>query len=217
MNDFGDIIARRRLFTSKHHVHCIPEYENNCLINLSNKPPGPKYIVNNLTRNGKSSGPTYSFGSKIVQNNTINMQKFPTPGPGTYMPEDNYILKWKRAPAFSIGQKTRNQTVKETPGPNCYFLADTIGKEDKGFSFGIKPIGRKPSQLPGPGSYDTSDLESYKSKHPSTKMPPISGVEIRQTDRKQKLPGPNTYLPTLEAIKKNSPKYSFGMKHSMKS
>lgn len=31
------------------------------------------------------------------------------------------------------------------------------------------------------------------------------------------LPGPNAYLPSLDTIRKNGPKFSFGLRHSTKS
>ncbi|KAG7197519.1 hypothetical protein KM043_016636 [Ampulex compressa] len=136
------------------------------------------------------------------------------PGPGAHYPElcppMNHSV---RPPAYSIKSKGETKIGDDAPGPNAYVLPTCIGPKipDKpaqgAFSIaGYREL-RQTDVGPGPAAYPNLNQDLIKRRSPAYSLKrrrDISGEYVG--------PGPR-YYPTY-VTGKQSPKFSFGVKHS---
>uniref|UniRef100_A0A452GXN9 Uncharacterized protein n=1 Tax=Gopherus agassizii TaxID=38772 RepID=A0A452GXN9_9SAUR len=85
--------------------------------------PGPCYYVDlQLTRFGRSGGPSYSM---LARSKTLAQPR--TPGPGRYSPEKAPPVTQRRPPSFTMGSRTKYRWVVPVPAANSYTLPSLLG------------------------------------------------------------------------------------------
>lgn len=127
-----------------------------------------------------------------------------TPGPGTY----NVPVKFPKGLKYSMGIKTSSENNKERidkPGPGAYKIMNK--SQSSFYSFGLKLKDKKINDTPGPGNYNIrrkKDLymPSYIFGKDKRGFSSLSSFE--------RIPGPGNYNYNEDAIRKNSPHFSFG-------
>ncbi|XP_078235221.1 protein CIMAP1D [Pogona vitticeps] len=187
-------------------------------IHVKDSSPGPCYYVEpELTRFGRTRGPSYSMLSRAKPR-----ASFPqSPGPATYSPERAPPASWQRAPSFSIGSRTKCPVVDAVPSPNSYTLPSLLGPRvpikpsSPGFTIsGCNTRGSYSedlSQTPGPGCYNTTDPSVYLCRPPAFSM---LGRTTKPTSPFH-TPGPGAHSPEKVRVhKKRAPSYSLGVRHS---
>ncbi|XP_013390616.1 outer dense fiber protein 3 [Lingula anatina] len=175
--------------------------------------PGPIYHVNpSLTRRGGNGNPRYSFAGRQKE-----LSKFHTPGPGAYNCDKVKPVKERKAPAYSIGLRTRYRPTDNIPAPNSYSVPSTLGSKvpDKrgnpSFTMTARNANSYDTKTPGPNHYKIVDASVYKKRpvHFSLK-----GRTSQPGDKTQK-PGPGAHNPQLVTVHmKSNPKFTMGTRHS---
>ncbi|XP_046998318.1 outer dense fiber protein 3-like protein 1 [Schistocerca americana] len=85
--------------------------------------PGPKYAFQrNLTRYGPNGTPQYSMAKKIRPLPRLNV-----PGPPAYLTEEVPPMRTDRAPAYSLGDRTKLRSEDFNPAPNIYVMPEYLG------------------------------------------------------------------------------------------
>ncbi|XP_060072852.1 outer dense fiber protein 3-like [Ylistrum balloti] len=180
--------------------------------------PGPRYLLNSkVYRNGVDGTPHYSLYGRQKDST-----QFKVPGPGAYSPENVGPTAHYRHPAYSFGTRHQNRKTDNTPAANKYSLPSMTGKtvqSGKKQSPIYSMTGRQTqgafsedlAKSPGPGTYDNTDPNAYKSKAALYSM---TSRNLMPGDNTQK-PGPGAHSPENVYInKKQSPVFSFGIRHS---
>ena len=148
----------------------------------------------------------------IIRDGTINIglskrtnkKLEETPGPGTY----NVPSKFPKGLKYSMGVKTSSESNKEEmykPGPGTYKIMNK--SQSSFYSFGLKLKDKKIDDTPGPGNYNIRRKQDLYI--PSY----IFGKEKRifsSLSSFDKMPGPGNYKYNEDAIRINSPHFSFG-------
>ncbi|XP_049786034.1 outer dense fiber protein 3-like [Schistocerca cancellata] len=173
--------------------------------------PGPKYAFQrNLTRYGPNGTPQYSMAKKIRPLPRLNV-----PGPPAYMTEEVPPMRTDRAPAYSLGDRTKLRSEDFNPAPNIYVMPEYLGPSQPiktsapAYTMASRAKPLRPDIGPGPARYPAVDMSV------SRKRPPVYSVVGRNYppgDRGMN-PGPGAYLPEYNRAK-NPPSFSFGVKHS---
>ncbi|KAM6467666.1 protein CIMAP1D [Liasis olivaceus] len=179
--------------------------------------PGPCYYVPpELTRFGRTKGPSYSMLGRAKPPGLP-----PTPGPGTYSLEVPRPSFQQRAPSFSIGARTKSRPVDPVPAPDSYTLPSLLrpripskhsnpthtisGRNSKGRT------SEHPCQMPGPGTYNTPAPGVCLCRPPAFSML----RRLQKPTRAFQTPGPGAYSPEKVTIHRaGAPSYSFGVRHS---
>ncbi|XP_053869910.1 outer dense fiber protein 3-like protein 2 [Malaclemys terrapin pileata] len=179
--------------------------------------PGPCYYVDpQLTRFGRSGGPSYSM---LARAKTLAQPQ--TPGPGRYSPEKAPPVTQRRPPSFTMGSRTKYRRVDPIPAPNSYTLPSLLGSgvPSKPSSPSVTISGRNKhggfsedlSQTPGPGHYNRTDPNTYLHRAPAFSIRgrcSAPGAAFRT-------PGPGTHSPEkVTAHRTRAPAYSLGVRHS---
>nr|XP_006127073.1 outer dense fiber protein 3-like protein 2 [Pelodiscus sinensis] len=179
--------------------------------------PGPCYYVDpQLTRFGRSGGPSYSM---LARSKTPAQPQ--TPGPGRYRPEQAPPVTQRRPPAFTLGSRTPYRRVDLGPAPNSYALPSLLGSrvpsqtsrprvtisgrdKRRGFSEDL-------SQTPGPAHYNRTDPNTYLHRSPAFSMRgrhSLPGAALQT-------PGPGAHSPEkVTAHWARAPAHSLGVRHS---
>ncbi|CAM4628093.1 protein CIMAP1D [Lepidochelys kempii] len=179
--------------------------------------PGPCYYVDpQLTRFGRSGGPSYSM---LARSKTVVQPQ--TPGPGRYSPEKAPPVTQRRPPSFSMGSCTKYRRADPVPAPNSYTLPLLLGSRvpSKPSSPSVTSSGWNKhggfsealSQTPGPGRYNRMDPNTYLPR------PPASSIRGRCSAPRAafRTPGPGTHSPeNVTAHRTRAPAYSLGVRHS---
>lgn len=139
---------------------------------------------------------------------------FSNPAPGAYSPEKTAPLGEKKAPAYSMGARTRLRKKDVTPAPNNYTLATHVGEAPKYSMTGRSKIGGFAEDLakaPGAGTYSVPAPDAVDRKAPAYTM---QGRTFMPSDQTKK-PGPGAHSPeNVTATLRRAPAYSLGGKHS---
>ena len=93
------------------------------------------------------------------------------PGPGTYSPNAEVVLKKAAAPGMGYGKKTpiANPDKLPKPGPGEYPMKNIRGEGPK-YKFGSSSRDRKVNGTPGPGQYEVKSMISDLPSYEKTKM-----------------------------------------------
>ncbi|XP_014244104.1 outer dense fiber protein 3-like [Cimex lectularius] len=196
-----------------------PAYSLNFKISNESKSisPGPKYQCDKLSNRGP-----YQSKSAFLSSRFDNQEKFTkqTPGAGKYYPNIKSDSRYKKSPEASHLGTFYNPQPDIKPGPK-YMLAGTLGR---GLEFPSSPcaclIGKsnfcsalQVSNSPGPGKYFHTNMDIYLRKSPGVPLgakrtePKVTPATIQ--------PGPK-YYGNYNKIKRESPAYSLGVRHSWK-
>uniref|UniRef100_A0A674IXV5 CIMAP1 family member D n=1 Tax=Terrapene triunguis TaxID=2587831 RepID=A0A674IXV5_9SAUR len=175
--------------------------------------PGPCYYVDpQLTRFGRSGGPSYSM---LARSKTLGEWK------SRYSPEKAPPVTQRRPPSFTMGSRTKYRRVDPVPAPNSYTLPSLLGSgvPSKPSSPSVTISGRNKhggfsedlSQTPGPGHYNRTDPNTYLHRAPAFSIRgrrSAPGAAFRT-------PGPGTHSPEkVTAHRTRAPAYSLGVRHS---
>ncbi|XP_005999549.1 ciliary microtubule associated protein 1A [Latimeria chalumnae] len=181
--------------------------------------PGPRYYFDpKMTRFGKDGSPAYSMlgRSKVISN------RFQTPGPGSYSPENTPPLTHHRPPSYTMGSRTRYRKTDAVPAPNRYTLPSLLGSRvptkpsTPSYSVsGRTKVGSFSEDLassPGPSRYNSTDPSTYRQRLPAFSM--LGRHDMPVVDSTWN-PGPGAYSPEkVTADKIKAPSYSLGIRHS---
>ncbi|XP_074834040.1 protein CIMAP1D [Carettochelys insculpta] len=179
--------------------------------------PGPCYYVDpQLTRFGRSRGPSYSMLGRSKPRAPPQ-----TPGPGRYSPEKAPPVTQRRPPSFTMGSRTKYRRVDPIPAPNSYALPSLLGPQVPGklASPSVTISGRNKhggfsedlARTPGPAHYSRTDPNTYLHR------PPAFSMQGRHSTPRAPLqtPGPGTHSPEkVTAHRTRAPAYSLGVRHS---
>uniref|UniRef100_A0A3Q3WH87 Uncharacterized protein n=1 Tax=Mola mola TaxID=94237 RepID=A0A3Q3WH87_MOLML len=176
--------------------------------------PGPRYHIDaKVTRFGRMDSPSYS----------ILGEKFQNPGPGAYRPEKAPPLNSDhRAPAYTMGARTRYRCVDAVPAPNRFYtLPNLLGchvphkPSSASYSFSSRRKVGAPSEdlsmSPGPAKYNSTDPDVYHQRQPSFSMQ----SRTKRPNYSFANPGPGTYSPEKFHVHlPRQPSYTLGVRHS---
>ncbi|KAG0710890.1 Outer dense fiber protein 3 [Chionoecetes opilio] len=141
----------------------------------------------------------YTMAARIEETD-----KMKVPGPGTYE-AGNLDHCRESQPSYTMAPRTTlpcDSTQKPAPNaysPEKYTMAARIEETDK-------------MKVPGPGTYEAGDLDHCRESQPSYTMAPRTTLPCDSTQK----PAPNAYSPENSESSeiKNTPHFSFGIKHS---
>ncbi|XP_061700456.1 outer dense fiber protein 3-like protein 2a [Syngnathoides biaculeatus] len=184
--------------------------------------PGPRYhVAANVTRFGRTEMPSYSMSGR-GKRTASEGDKFQTPGPGAYSPEKAPPLNaQRRAPAYTIGARTRYRSVDAVPAPNTYTLPKLLGHQvpnkPSGVSYSMsarREAGGPSADLarsPGPGGYNGTRPDVYLRRQPSFSMQ----SRTKRPAYPSATPGPGAYRPESSgAHLRRAPSFTMGVRHS---
>ncbi|XP_075147443.1 uncharacterized protein LOC142221585 isoform X3 [Haematobia irritans] len=168
--------------------------------------PGPSYNVSALTRYGPAKPFAFTLAPRTFMKDSKNI----CPGPANYDLSKSRYINSNSSPSYSLGRRTiiRNKIV--CPGPNTYGICDKFAKPSApSFSIGMRTSLKTKSASPGPANYNPRNLKPYSPRAPEYSLAP-------RTFYHAKIYGPasNAYDRTNYKPGKNSPTYSFGVRHS---
>jgi len=182
-----------------------------------NTSPGPKYGIDpRVTRSGNEGAPKYTISGR---NNDLDI--FKSPGPGTYDNHKVHPQGQRRAPAYSMSQRTKYRKEDSVPAANAYNVPHLIGpklankKSNPSYSMtartNVNSFSEDLAKTPGPAKYGRTSNNLVKNKQPAYSM---QGRNQMPGDETRK-PGPGAHYPERVTIhKKRAPGFSMGIRHS---
>jgi len=138
-----------------------------------------------------------------------------------------YQSKSKSSPAYSLLGRHNMVKLDPTPSPAAYSTNRKIGSDTPAWT--MRPaLKKKEIQLsPGPAEYDAVNYNVIKKAPPAyslhARLTPNDNFTLpkgnltsdsRKSRSKFVVPGPGAYDINVSSIKRSSPRFSFGTKHS---
>ncbi|CAI2365887.1 unnamed protein product [Moneuplotes crassus] len=161
--------------------------------------------------------PKKNIGGKFskAKRNDTSRKDGESPGPGAYS-TDLTISENRKGKNRGFGMAKRGEKALKregSPGPGNYNIPSFVDKSKYGVTLKAKLIdneSKKKALLPGPGSYQTENLRYTHKKNPSYI---IGSSKLNKNHSKSSLcisatlPGPGTYKPQDQIIKKSASKW----------
>lgn len=179
--------------------------------------PGPVHFIDpSVTFRGVDGTPHFSLYSRHKE-----LERFNTPGPGSYVPEKRPPPNEKHAPAFTMGGRTRYRKRDTNPSPNSYSLPVLLGPHipNRPSSACYSMTGRLTiggfdtdyAKTPGPARYGAATPDMNAARAPAYSMLSRNFMPGDAT----KKPGPGAHSPEkCTMTKQGSPSYTLGVRHS---
>ncbi|ORY27509.1 hypothetical protein LY90DRAFT_705870, partial [Neocallimastix californiae] len=191
--------------------------------------PGPNQFTPIALRTGVAKAPAYSIsGRNFPHNNEAQ-----SPGPASYYYSNYYQSKSKSSPAYSLLGRHNPLKMDVTPSPAAYTTNGIAGSDTPAWTMRPALPMKKIQTSPGPAEYNAVNCNIIKRAPPSYSLHSrlnhdeftlpkgqlsengnVVSQGRRYRSNKFVVPGPGAYDINLHSVKNNSPRFSFGIKHS---